>query len=252
MVKTRSGGVASDSKSAYRPTTENSPSLGKSSAAKTDTTLAHKIRKTIDEYGSLPLDGIPVKHPLEPKPETLLAIVIHSMLRSTRISHELAQKASARVMEAGYHDIETLTNTSWDEKVQVLSEGGYNRYRESAATKLGDLANLVNDKYDGDLNNLLKKAGNNPERVRQLVREIKGFGDVATDLFCDDAQAVWPALAPTIDHRSLDTAEEVGIGRDIGAIYALLGHDPVEMSRLARGLSNVRLSKRTGDIEQEE
>lgn len=105
---------------------------------------------------------------------------------------------------------------------------------------------------DGDLNNLLEKADNNPTQIRHLVREIKGFGDVATDLFCDDAQAVWPVLAPTIDHRSLDTAEEVGIGRDIDAIYAELGHDPVQMSKLARGLSAVRLSKNQDDIEQED
>jgi hypothetical protein len=88
--------------------------------------------------------------------------------------------------------------------------------------------------------------------VRELIREIKGFGDVATDLFCDDAQAVWPILAPTIDHRSLDTADDVGIGPDIDSLYTLLGRDPVQMSKLARGLSNVRLSKRTEEIEQEE
>ncbi|OKL58072.1 hypothetical protein UA08_06489 [Talaromyces atroroseus] len=200
-------------------------------------TVAHKIAKIIDEYGTMPLEGLGVDKPLEPSPEILLAIVIDSMLKSTRISHNLAQQASMKVFEAGYYDIEVLSNTSWDDRVQVLSEGGYNRYRESTATKLGDLATLVNDKYDGDLNNLLAKAGNKPSQIRQLIREIKGFGDVATDLFCDDAQAIWSVLAPTIDHRSLSTAEEVGIGQDIGAIYAELGGDPVQMSKLARGLS---------------
>jgi hypothetical protein len=105
---------------------------------------------------------------------------------------------------------------------------------------------------DGDLNKLLKKAGDNPSQIRHLIREIKGFGDVATDLFCDDAQAVWHVLAPTIDHRSLDTAKEVGIGTDIEAIYAELSRDPVQMSKLARGLSVVRLSKHQEDIEHEE
>lgn len=75
---------------------------------------------------------------------------------------------------------------------------------------------------------------------------------MATELFCDDAQAVWPVLAPTIDHRSLKTAEEVGIGKDIDAIYAELGRDPVQMSKLARGLSAVRLSRRKGDIEEQQ
>jgi hypothetical protein len=105
---------------------------------------------------------------------------------------------------------------------------------------------------DGDLNNLLKKADSDPARVRELVKEIKGLGDLATDLFADNAQAVWPALAPSIDARSLDTAEEVGIGRDVEAIFAELDRDPVEMSRLARGLSTVRLAHKQHDIEEEE
>jgi len=212
-------------------------------------TVAYKIRKTIDKYGTLPLEGLGVNKPLEPSPEILLAMVIDSMLKSTRISHNLAQQASVKVFEASYYDIKVLSNTSWDDRVKVLSEGGYNRYREAAANKLGDLATLINEKYDGDLNNLRKKNGDNPSKIRQSIREIKGFGDVATDLFCDDAQAVWHVLAPTIDHRSLDTAEEVGIGREIEPIYAELGRDPVQMSKLARGLSAVRLSKSQGDIE---
>ncbi|EED23009.1 conserved hypothetical protein [Talaromyces stipitatus ATCC 10500] len=228
---------------------KNEVDQGKSESV--TSTMAHKIHKTIDEYGTLPLEGLGVDKPLEPTPEVLLAMVIDSMLKSTRISHNLAQKASTSVFKAGYHDIKVLSKTSWDDRVQVLAEGGYNRYRETTATKLGDLAQLVNEKYDGDLNNLLKKAGDNPTQIRHLIREVKGFGDVATDLFCDDAQAVWPVLAPTIDHRSLDTAKEVGIGTDIVAIYAELDKDPVQMSKLARGLSAVRLSKHQEDIEHE-
>lgn len=112
-----------------------------------ETTTIHKINKTIDEYGSLPLTGMAVKEPLKPTPETLLAMVIHSMLRSTRISHHLAEKATVRVIAEGYHDIKVLSEASWDDKAKVLSEGGYKRYDESTATKLNDLANLVNDKY---------------------------------------------------------------------------------------------------------
>jgi hypothetical protein len=79
-----------------------------------DTTI-HKINKTIDEYGSLPLAGMAVKEPLKPTPETLLALVIHSMLKSARISHHLAEKAAVGVIDAGYHDIKTLSEASWDD-----------------------------------------------------------------------------------------------------------------------------------------
>lgn len=104
---------------------------------------------------------------------------------------------------------------------------------------------------DGDLNNLLKRADCKQQRVKSQIKEIKGLGDLGTDLFINNVQAVWPCLAPFLDSRSLKTAEEVGIGTDLEAIYAELGHDPVEMSKLALGLSNVRLEKKQGKIEEE-
>lgn len=57
-------------------------------------------------------------------------------------------------------------------------------------------------------------------------------------------------LAPHVDARSLDTAEEVGIGRDLNSMYEVVNRDPVEMSKLALGLSNARLARRQGAIKQ--
>lgn len=109
--------------------------------------------------------------------------------------------------------------------------------------------NVANFK-DGDLNNLLKKAGHNRDKTRQLMKEIKGLGDLGVDLFLNNVQSVWPSMTPFVDGRSLQTAEEVGIGTDLETIYADLGRDPVEMSRFANGLSMVRLEKQQGRIEE--
>jgi hypothetical protein len=127
---------------------EPAPSSQKEgSGADVTQSAIHKIRKTIEEYGSLPLQDTPAEGPLKPVPETLLAMVLDAMLKSTRISHDLAQRALIRLIEAGYHDIKTLSATTWDDRVQVLSEGGYNRYRERTATHLGELVELINEKY---------------------------------------------------------------------------------------------------------
>lgn len=103
---------------------------------------------------------------------------------------------------------------------------------------------------DGDLNNLLKKANYDRSRVRALVKEFRGFGDLAVDIFFDNVQSVWPSIAPFIDRRSLNTAAETGIGTDLDAIYDELGHDPLEISKLASGLSQVRLEKKVGEVEE--
>ena len=94
----------------------------------------------------------------------------------------------------------------------------------------------------------MKKANNNRDKARDLIKEIKGLGDLAADLFLNNVQSVWPSMAPFVDARSLQTAEEIGIGTDLDTIYAELKHDPLEMSKFANGLSVVRLERKQGQL----
>lgn len=108
----------------------------------------------------------------------------------------------------------------------------------------------VHHGLDGDLNNLLKKAGNDRKRTRELIKGIKGLGDLGVDIFLNNVQCVWPSMAPFLDARSLKTAEELGIGTDLEAIYESLNRDPMRMSRLANGLSHVRLDKKQQEVQE--
>ncbi|KAE8146404.1 hypothetical protein BDV25DRAFT_162585 [Aspergillus avenaceus] len=208
-----------------------------------------KVQKAIDKLGRTPLDGTSIgMDPLTATPNTLLAMVIDAMLKSRPISHDLSQRAVNKVIEVGYHDIQKLGDSSWDERTMVLKDGGYNRYREQGATDLGELAHLIGDKYDGDLNNLLEKAHHDRESVRKLIKEVRGLGDLGVELFLNNVQSVWPDMAPFVDGRSLKTADEVGIGTDMDAIFEELKRDSMKMSRLANGLSTARLEKRQGDL----
>jgi hypothetical protein len=120
---------------------------GEKSAHEVNEAFSSKIHKAIIDYGSAPLGRTAVKEPLKATPETLLAIVLDAMLSSTRISHGLAQQALNAAIDAGYHDITKLSKSTWDERVNVMAKGGYNRYREQTATRLGHLANLIVSKY---------------------------------------------------------------------------------------------------------
>lgn len=117
----------------------------------------------------------------------LSAHVFHALLTSTRISHKIAAKTL-------YSRREAIRTTE-----------------KKTATELGGLAELLRQKYDGDLNNLLNKAKqgsaeDNPNMVRSAVRDglqdIKGIGGAALDVFCDTAHGVWHELAPFLDPRS--------------------------------------------------
>jgi hypothetical protein len=69
------------------------------------------------------------------------------MLSSARISHGIAAKTVGCVIEAGYHKLDVLAKSSWEERTVVLTDGGYTHYREKTVTALGDLAAFLESKY---------------------------------------------------------------------------------------------------------
>ncbi|KAL2055247.1 hypothetical protein ABVK25_004585 [Lepraria finkii] len=199
----------------------------------------------ISAYGVLPLQDFGLNEN-ESTPETILALVLHAMLTSARISHELAYKSLKRLIEVGYHNLDTLKKSTWEARAEVLTKGGYTRYREKTATALGELADFVEN---AELENLLERADSSPVQVRKLIGEIKGIGKVGTDVFFDTAQGVWPILASFIDPRTLDTASNCGLGRDLNSLWKVVGKEPVEMCKLASALTTVRLDKKENEFE---
>lgn len=218
-----------------------------------------KIKKLLEDYGAFPLQDTKLKEPTKPTPETMLAHLLNAMLTSTRISHQLAAKTVRTVIEAGYCDLLTLEKSTWEERTEVLTEGGYTHYREKTATQFGDLASWLRQNYSGDVNNVLGAAKSDTSTdhvdirnaVRKRLEEIKGLGSVALDIFCDTAQGLWTDLAPFLDQRSDKAAAQARLPTDVGELYAMVGNDPVKMCRLAAALTTVRLEKEVDEIAQE-
>ncbi|KAL3470906.1 hypothetical protein BJX99DRAFT_238490 [Aspergillus californicus] len=232
---------------------EDKPQKGKQDKKDTSKSrgspIKEKLRKTIAKYGRGPLEGTAIEEKaLTGSADAILAMLIKAMLQSKPISHDLTDRVIHKLIDVGYHDIQKLGNASWEEKAMVLKDAGYNRYREQGSTNLGALVNLVNEKYDGDLNNLVKEADYDPQRTRELVKEVKGLGDLGVELFFNNVQSVWPTISPFIDSRSMQTAKDAGFGTDLDAIYADLEQDSVRMCKLANALSAARLEKRVRDL----
>ncbi|KAJ5269317.1 hypothetical protein N7505_005075 [Penicillium chrysogenum] len=195
--------------------------------AHTPKDAALKINKVLNEFGRSPLHGTELADPrsLKASPEIVLAMALDALIKARPISHELTQKTIKVLIEASYHDINVLSETTWEDRTMVLQDGGYNRYREQGATNLGELAKLVVERYGG-------------------------MGDLAVEVFFNNVQSIWPSFAPSIDSRSLKTADEIGIGTDVDEIYNALEQDPMRMSWFANGLSEVRLERRQDVIEE--
>lgn len=85
--------------------------------------------------------------------------------------------------------------------------------------------------------------------MRTLMLEVRGVGELAVEIFLNNVQSVWPATAPFLDERSVKSADEIGIGTNLDAIYEAVQRDPVQMSWFANGMSAVRLEKRQGSLD---
>ena len=106
-----------------------------------------KLDTLLSTYGVQPLQDTKLPNQNEPTPETVLSLLYLAMLTSARISHELAYRSVQCLIEVGYQDIEVLKKSTWQERTEVLTKGGYTRYREKTATALGELAELIEKKY---------------------------------------------------------------------------------------------------------
>ncbi|KAL9113694.1 MAG: hypothetical protein Q9227_002139 [Pyrenula ochraceoflavens] len=195
-----------------------------------DTSSNSRIKKLVSAYGTLPLSDVGLDDPAKATPETVLAHIFNALLSSARISHNAAAKTVRCLIKAGYHDLETLKASSWDERTRVLTEGGYTRYREKTATALGDLASLLEEKYETTRKEL---------SIR--LKEIKGIGDVGSEIFLSSIQWLWPTVAPYMNSRNVKTAAEISIGSDIAAIYKQLNEDAAQMAKLDTSLTRARL-----------
>ena len=181
---------------------------------------------------------------LTDKPSQLYRLLVLSVLLSTRIKAEIAVSAAREL--GAFPTARRMREATWQQRVDALGRGSYVRYDESTATALGNGADLLLDKYGGDLRKLRKKAGGDVRRIKELLREVPSLGPVSIDIFCREAQAVWPELRPYFDKKALSGAEKAGLPKDAGRLAELV--DAADYARFSAAL--VRLTLEKGLLEE--
>ncbi|EPQ56250.1 hypothetical protein GLOTRDRAFT_39600, partial [Gloeophyllum trabeum ATCC 11539] len=107
-------------------------------------------------------------------------------------------------------DANKMRDTTWEQRMEYLTEGGYTHYRERTATFLGEMSDRLLEKYGGDLNNLREAAQNNPSKERKLLKEFKArIGEVGVSIFLWDVQVVWEENYPHINGEALKAAQKL-------------------------------------------
>ncbi|MCX3058576.1 HhH-GDP family DNA glycosylase [Streptomyces beihaiensis] len=169
-------------------------------------------------------------------PAPLYQTLVLAVLLSARIKGSIAVAAATALFDAGMRDARSMADATWQQRVDALGEGGYRRYDERTATMLGKGAELLLERYDGDLRRL--REGADPKKALQ---DIPGIGPVGADIFLRDVQGVWPEFAPYIDGKALDGARRLGLPDSPGKLSGYVsGRD---LPRLADGLVHAALDK---------
>jgi hypothetical protein len=193
------------------------------------------VRALLEQEGTTYAEEAGVS--LRATPAPLFQLLVLSLLLSARIQAGIAVAAARALFDAGMRDARRMAEATWQQRVDALGEGGYRRYDERTATQLGEAADLLRERYQGDLR-ALREAGD----VRRRLGEVPGIGPAGTDIFLREVQGVWPQFAPLIDAKAREGAERLGLPRSAKSLAGLV--DEADLPRLAAGLVRVALDKR--------
>ena len=167
-------------------------------------------------------------------PAPLYQLQVLALLLSTRITSSIAVAAARELRLAGYTTPERMRQASWADRVAVLGRAHYRRYDESTATRLGDGAQLLIDRYGGDLRKLAERGGHDPARVAELLQDFPGIGPLGAAIFLREAQTIWKWLQPYLDERVAAAAEEFGLPRTARGLASAAG--TADLSRISAAL----------------
>lgn len=182
----------------------------------------------------------------ENTPAPLFQALVVSLLLSARIGADIAVQAAKTVFDEGWTTPQKMANSTWERRAQVLNEAGYARYDNRTATMLGDTAELLLERWQGDLRNLRDEAERNPDQEQELLTEFSGIGPMGAAIFCREAQGTWDELYPFADDKVLEQAGTLGLPKSPEALSELVSKR--DFPRLVAAIMRVGISDRQDEI----
>ncbi|GGX34325.1 endonuclease [Streptomyces malachitofuscus] len=170
------------------------------------------VRALLDAHGETYAQEAGIE--LRNTPQPLYRLLVLAHLLSARIKGSIAVASARALHEAGLRDPRRMAGADWQERVDALGRGGYRRYDERTATQLGEAAELVTERWGGDLRGLREEADGDVGELRRLLQEFPGVGPTGADIFLREVQRVWPEAAPYLDDKALRGAQRLELPRD--------------------------------------
>ena len=146
------------------------------------------VQRVLDRYGRTYSDDAGIGLTDEPAP--LFQLLVLAQLLSARIAAGIAVAAARELISAGWTSPGRLRDAPRSRVIAALGRAGYRRYDERSATQLRDMAELVLDRYGGDLRCLAIEADCDVGRASGLVQQVKGIGPTGAGVFLREVQHV--------------------------------------------------------------
>ncbi|MEU8732866.1 HhH-GDP family DNA glycosylase [Streptomyces tendae] len=201
------------------------------------------VRELVDAHGQTYAEEAGIR--LKDTPQPLYRLLVLAHLLSARISASIAVATARALSEAGLRDARRMAGATWQQRVDALGRGGYRRYDERTATQLGEAAELLTERWGGDLRRLRDEADGDVSELRRLLQEFPGVGPTGADIFLREAQLVWPEAGPLLDRKALQGAERLRLPGDRDRVLALAGK--TEPAVLAAALVRAAVDKEVAE-----
>ncbi|HEU5472569.1 MAG TPA: endonuclease [Actinophytocola sp.] len=196
------------------------------------------VREIITEHGTTFAEQAGIR--LADQPAPLFQLLVLTTLLSARIKADIAVAAARELFAAGWRTPKAMRESTRQQRVDALGRGHYVRYDESTARALAETAERTLEVYRGDLRRMATAADHDPARLRDLLTDFARIGPTGAEIFCREAQAVWPWLRPYFDRRALTAAGKLGLPTDPHRLTRTLAGP--DHARLAAALVRISVS----------
>ncbi|GIF52849.1 hypothetical protein DFJ67_4500 [Asanoa ferruginea] len=148
---------------------------------------------------------------LADRPQPLYQLLVLVKLLSTRISADVAVAAARELFKAGLTTPKAMAGADEHTLWHALAAGHYIRYGGPAVAQLTAGAQLLLDRWHGDLRRMHGAAYGDRAQLRDSLMEFPGIGPTGADIFLREVQAIWPDVHPYLDPRVTEAAKAVDL-----------------------------------------
>ena len=165
-------------------------------------------------------------------------------LFGARIPARVAERTFGVLAAAGLARIWQLRHVPSADLIAMLDAGGYARYDLRTATRLLQLCEIIDDRYDGQVGLIGRRFAAYPE-LRAALDALPGWGPVTVRLFLRELRGVWPGADPPLDERAAAAARHLGLdsaGPGVTGLAGLAAACGLDVRDLESGLVRLGLA----------